>query len=427
VKLGRTLPIIALVYVIEGFPMGVHDLWPVYLREHGVSLTEIGLLSALGLAWSLKVFWSPLVDRFGDHRLWIGGSMAAMALALLWLASTDAHQISVYLWFALGMYCLASATQDIAIDAYSIGITNRGDEGPVTSVKAVAYRGGMLLATALLLLPRWIGWPGTFIVAATLSTAMAACVFATPRVEFFARAKGETGATAKRGAASTARTSFAGDAETTQSVAPNATRSAASKQELLPAMRRWLGAGQGVAVVAFVMLFRLGDLAMGPMLNTFWVDRGLSLEEIALVSKALGIGAFVLGAAAGGWVVARMGISWALWILGGFALLSNLGYATVAAFPEIGRPGIYAAALIESATSGLVSTAFLSYLMRICEREHAAVQYALLTAAYRVVGVPAASISGYLTDQLGYAAYFALTALLALPAFAVLPRAAKRI
>jgi PAT family beta-lactamase induction signal transducer AmpG len=208
---------------------------------------------------------------------------------------------------------------------------------------------------------------------------------------------------------------------------PGVRAPAHARQALVPAMRRWIGAGHGLAAIAFVMLFRLGDLAMGPMLNTFWVDRGLSLEEIALVSKALGIGAFVLGAAAGGWLVHRMGISRSLWILGGFALLSNLGYASVAAFPEIGRSGIYAAALIESATSGLVSTAFLSYLMRICEREHAAVQYALLTAAYRVMGVPAASVSGYLTDQLGYATYFALTALLALPAFAFLPRASRRI
>jgi PAT family beta-lactamase induction signal transducer AmpG len=122
-----------------------------------------------------------------------------------------------------------------------------------------------------------------------------------------------------------------------------------------------------------------------------------------------------------------MGIPQALWLLGAFALLSNLGFASAAAFPETGRSGIYAAALVESFSSGLVSTAFLSYLMRICEREHAAVQYALLTAAYRLVGVPAASVSGYLTDQLGYAVYFALTAVMALPAFLLLPRAAARI
>ncbi len=78
-NLRRTLPVIALVYVIEGFPMGVHELWPVYLRVHGASLTEIGLLAALGSAWTLKVFWSPLVDRFGQRRHWISGAQLAMA------------------------------------------------------------------------------------------------------------------------------------------------------------------------------------------------------------------------------------------------------------------------------------------------------------------------------------------------------------
>jgi PAT family beta-lactamase induction signal transducer AmpG len=89
--------------------------------------------------------------------------------------------------------------------------------------------------------------------------------------------------------------------------------------------------------------------------------------------------------------------------------------------------GVYAAALIESLCGGLASAAFLSYLMRICQREHAAVEYALLTAAYRLLGIPAASLSGFLAERLDYAVYFALTAAMALPALAFLPRAATRI
>jgi PAT family beta-lactamase induction signal transducer AmpG len=387
VNLRRKLSIIALVYVIEGFPMGVHDLWPIFLRRHGASLTEIGLLVGLSAAWALKVFWSPLVDRFGERRQWIAGALTVMSVSIICVGQSDASQISVWLWFAFGLYCLASATQDIAIDAYSINITDPGEEGPVNSVKAVAYRAGMVLATALLLLPRWIGWAATFTVAAALSALMAVSVFRAPRVAVPERAR----------------------------------------REFWPALRRWLGAGHGIAVFAFVMLFRIGDLAMGPMLGPFWVDRGFTDEEIALVSKALGIGAFVLGAAIGGWVVFRIGIRRSLWTLGALALLSNFGYSAVAAFPESGRVGVYAASLVESLCSGLVSAAFLSYLMRICQREHAAVQYALLTAAYRVLGVPVAAISGFLTERLDYAAYFALTALMALPAFAFLPRAASRI
>jgi PAT family beta-lactamase induction signal transducer AmpG len=387
VNLRRTLPIIALIYVIEGFPMGVHDLWPIYLRRHGASLTEIGLLSALGLAWTLKVLWSPLIDRFGERRQWVAGSMAVMAAAIFCISRSDAGSISAALWVAFWVYCLASATQDIAIDAYSIGITAHGEEGPVNSMKAIAYRVGMLLASALLFLPRWIGWPGTFTVAAVISAGMAAAVFAAPRVAV----------------------------------------PLPERRELWPALKRWLDGNHAIPMLVFVMLYRIGDLAMGPMLNAFWVDRGFSDEEIAVVSKALGIGAYMLGAVLGGWGVYRMGIARSLWIFGGLALLSNLSYATVAAFPEFGRTGVYTAALVESFCSGLASAAFLSFLMNICQREHAAVQYALLTAAYRVLGIPAATLSGYLTERLDYAAYFALTAVMALPAFAFLPRASTRI
>jgi PAT family beta-lactamase induction signal transducer AmpG len=387
VNLRRTLPIIALVYVIEGFPMGVHDLWPVYLRGNGASLAQIGLLAALGSAWTLKVLWSPLVDRFGEPRQWIAGSMAVMAIALVGISRSDPHSISTSLWIAFWVYCLASATQDIAIDGYSIGITEHGKEGPVNSMKATAYRGGMVVATALLFLPRWIGWPGTFAAAALISACMAVAVFAAPRITVPVR----------------------------------------ERRELWPALKRWFGESNSVAVIIFVMLYRVGDLAMGPMLSTFWVDHGFSYEEIGLVSKGLGIGAFILGAILGGWGVYRMGIARSLWAFGALALLSNLSYATVAAFPEFGRAGVYTAALIESFCSGLASAAFLSYLMNICQREHAAVQYALLTAAYRLPGIPAASMSGFLTERLDYAAYFALTAAMALPAFAFLPRAATRI
>ena len=180
-------------------------------------------------------------------------------------------------------------------------------------------------------------------------------------------------------------------------------------------------------MIAFVMLFRIGDMAMGPMLSAFWIDAGFSDEEIGLVSKALGIGFYVAGAVIGGWVVVRAGISRSLWWLGGLALVSNLVYAAVAAFPETGRAGVYTAALIESLCGGMVSTAFLSYLMRICQRENAAVQYALLTAAYALPGSLAGSFSGFITESVGYATYFAFTAALALPAFAVLPWATKRI
>jgi PAT family beta-lactamase induction signal transducer AmpG len=109
--------------------------------------------------------------------------------------------------------------------------------------------------------------------------------------------------------------------------------------------------------------------------------------------------------------------------MGAVALASNLGYAAAAGFPASGRLGVYGASMMESFTAGLAGAAFLSFLMRICEKEHAAVQYALLTAVYALSGSIIALPSGWLTERIGYAAYFALTAAIALPAFAFLPRA----
>jgi PAT family beta-lactamase induction signal transducer AmpG len=385
-RLAPKLWVIALVYVIEGFPMGVYQLWPVYFRRHDVSLAEIGALGGLLAAWSAKVLWSPLVDRFGERRQWIAGSCLAMGVCLLAIAASDPRPIGAALWAALALFCLASATQDVAIDAYTIGLVEPGEEGLATSVRITAYRVGMslLAGTALFFLPARIGWPATFGVAAALAWAMAASAFACPRVEVPLE----------------------------------------SRHAFWQPLRRWLGRRGVLAVLAFVLLYRVGDRAMAPMVLPLWVDRGFDEAEIGVVHGTLGMLATVAGAAAGGEVVSLLGIRRALFWLGGLALGSNLGYAAAAAHPEWGRFGMYGAALVESFCGGLASAAFLSYLMRICQKEHAAVQYALLTALYALTGSLVALPSGAVAERIGYAGYFALTAAYALPAFACLAGAA---
>jgi len=381
----RTLSIVGLLYVIEGFPMGIYaDVLPVFLRRHELSNTAIGLLSSLSIAWALKVLWSPLVDRYGERRRWITGALLAMSGCMIAVGADDPLALGGALWLAIGAFCVASATQDIAIDAYTIALVPRGEEGPVNSVRVIAYRVGLIASGgALLFLPRWIGWSGTFTVAAGLLAAMSLTVQVCPRLPVPA---------------------------------------AARREPLLPVLRRWLDRPGALPVLLFILLYRVGDRAMGPMVRPFWVDRGFADEEIGLVSNTLGVLATIAGAAVGGLVVARVGIARALLWLGALALASNLGYAA-AALPGMGRPPVYAASLIESVCSGLASVGFLSLLMRITQKEHAAVQYALLTAIYALSGSLVAAPSGWFVEQIGYAAYFALTALLALPAFAFLPAA----
>jgi len=387
VNLRKKLFIIAGVYVIEGFPMGIfRDLWPVYFRDHGISLAVIGAVSGLYLAWSLKLLWSPLIDRFGERRQWIAGALLAMAASLLLLPGLDLGEIDRLFWMVLIVFCVGSATQDIAIDAYTIGLVEHGEEGPANSVRIIAYRVGLIAAGGgLLLLPNQIGWTATFAVGAALMAMMAGGVFACPRVE----------------------------------VPPEARR------DVRGAFRSWKGRGSVGLVLCFVLLYRVGDLGMAPMLKPFWVDRGLSHQEMALISTTLGAIATMGGAVVGGWIVARLGIGRALIVVGILALASNLGYAGAAWLPESGRAGIYIASLVESFCSGLAAAGFLSFLMNICDRRHAAVQYATLTGLYALPGTFAGAASGVAVEWMGYGSYFALTAVLALPAFLFLPSARK--
>jgi PAT family beta-lactamase induction signal transducer AmpG len=190
---------------------------------------------------------------------------------------------------------------------------------------------------------------------------------------------------------------------------------------------RWISREGSIPLLLFVLLYRVGDIAMGPMLKAFWVDRGFTNAEIALWSVGMGVAAFVVGAAVGGWVVWKLGIGRALWLLGGLALLSNLAYAWAASLPATAgaslKTAVYGASIVESLCGGMASAAFMSFLMRVCQKEHAAVQYALLTAVYALPGWFVGMGSGWMTERLDYAAYFALTGAMALPAFAALPRA----
>jgi PAT family beta-lactamase induction signal transducer AmpG len=173
-------------------------------------------------------------------------------------------------------------------------------------------------------------------------------------------------------------------------------------------------------VLAFVMLYKLGDAAMGPMVKPFWLDRGLTVEEIGIVSTSFGVGASLLGSILGGIYTSRAGIFRALWVLGLVQALSNLGYAGAAA-SEAGRPAIYAASLLESFTGGLGTAAFLAFLMHICDKRQAATEYALLSSLFGLSRTLVTPVSGWTAESLGYASFFALTFFLALPAYALLP------
>ncbi|MDG2308781.1 MAG: MFS transporter [Candidatus Binatia bacterium] len=380
---GRKLWWVSVLYFAEGFPFGIAiDNLPVYFRVHGVSLADIGLMSLLGAPWTLKVFWAPLVDRYGERRHWIAASLASMAALLAVLPLLDPATPGFWTWGLLLLFTTASATQDIAIDAYTIGLLAPGEEGVANGVRVSAYRVALVASGGgLVIFAGTAGWPAVFWLASGLLLTMAVAAWFTPPV--VVAAKGEP-------------------------------------REWLAPLRDWLARPGAVAVLGFVLIYKLGDAAMAPMVKPFWLDRGLSVEEIGLVSTSIGVFASLAGAMLGGVYTSRAGMYRALWVLGFAQAASNLGYASVAA-ADGGRYAIYAASLLESFTGGLGTAAFLSFLMHICDKRQAATEYALLSALFGFTRSVAGGVSGFAAARLGYAEFFAVTFLLAMPAYALLP------
>jgi len=384
----RVLFWIAVLYFAEGLPFGIaYDVWPVFFRVHGVSLREIGLMSLLSLPWTWKLLWAPLVDRYGSRQHWITACLFVLGATTLAVLPQDASQPSFLMWSLLLLFTTASATQDIAIDAYAVDVSTPKTVGSINGTRVSAARVALFIGGGgFLILADYTGWSFLWVALAATFLALGLAAWASPRVAL----------------------------ESTE------------RQHVLAPVLRWLLRWQMVPVVLFVLLFKVGDSTLGRMVKPFWVDRGYSLTEIGAISVTLGTVLTILGALAGGWIVNRIGIFRSLLWLGLGQLVSNLGYVVVAAI-DLPRESIYAASVIESFTQGLGTAAFLSFLMNLCDKEHAATQYAILSALFALTRDVAGAFTGIGVESLGYALFFALTTALALPGLALLPLIRPRI
>src|SRR5437867_9022206 len=173
---------VSILYFAEGFPYGVfRDVWSVYFRTAGVSLKEIGLMDLLGLPWAIKPLWAPLVDRYGDRRRWIGSCLLVMAVLLAIHPLFDASSISIGFWLVLLLFTLASATQDIAIDAHTIAFLPKEEAGAANGIRVSAYRVAMIASGGgIVLAAEFFGWPAMWIAAGLIVGALALIVLRAP-------------------------------------------------------------------------------------------------------------------------------------------------------------------------------------------------------------------------------------------------------
>lgn len=460
---------IGILYFSEGFPLGVfYDVFPVHFRQQGVSLAGIGLLSLLGLTWTLKFLWAPAVDHYRHHRRWMFGADMLMGAILLIFAAHAGY--GPWVWLAIGTFTLLSATNDIAIDGFTIEMLDKRELGLANGLRIAFYRVGMLAAGFILICTDLLGWAGAYTVGAVIFLLAGFACLNAPRERDIQPVHGITLSGELKGllAQPPAFTgvvlfllgvlwlidhttewshaighfwwyAFAGAALLVLSgriYAHLANRAGASRALLAEgpmfgALLEMLQRPYIVPVILFILVFKLGDSAMGFMIKPFWVDSGFTATQIGLVSVNIGLGLSIAGGIAGGWFTDRAGIFRGLWVLGLLQAVSNLGYAWAASVipaVPVGSPVaanhemlMYFASAIESFTGGLGTAAFLAFLMAIVNKRHSATEYALLSSVFALSRSVSGWAGGYGAETMGYSDYFLLTFFLAFPAYLLLP------
>jgi PAT family beta-lactamase induction signal transducer AmpG len=467
---------VGVLYFAEGFPLGVFfELFPVHFRQQGVELRQIGALSLLGLAWTLKFLWAPAIDHFRHHRRWMAA--ADLGMGAVMVAFAMANGLPPWVWAAIAAFAVLSATNDVAIDGYTIELLDKQELGFANGIRIGLYRVGMLAAGGVLILVDIVGWNGAYLCAAGILVLCAAACLAAPREAPFTGERLPLRQELVQVAAnpwsfaivlgfvlgclwlidSVAQFSrntpwlwqaivvaalliwaavpplvravrAAGARTPAPSAQPDASEASGPLFGAVLELARRPGI---VPVIAFILTFKLADAAMGFMVKPFWVDSGFKATEIGLVSVNIGLVLSIAGGLAGGWYADRAGIFRALWVLGLAQALSNLGYAlaagsvphdpTGASLTAAHRAIVYAASGFESFTGGLGTAAFLAFLMSITDKRRAATEYALLSSVFALSRSVAGWAGGFGAEQMGFAGYFLFTFFLAFPAYCFLP------
>jgi len=417
-----------LAMLLLGFSAGlpfmlVFSTLSAWLREVGIERATIGMLSWVGIIYSIKFFWAPIVDRLevpllgrllGRRRSWMLLAQAGIAFGLFRLAHTDptAH-LGTMAALAL-LVAFSSATQDIAIDAWRIETAPQSMQGVMAAAYQLGYRIAIMVGSAGAL---WIaadfGWTAAY-------TAMAACVgvgvlttllVAEPQPSVSER----TIAQEQRVIAWLERRAHW----------PDFARQLGSwfvgavVCPLTDFLSRY-GTRLALLILAFIASYRLTDFTMGVMANPFYLDIGYTLKEIAAVAKGFGVVMSILGTVLGGVAVAKLGTVRSLALGSILVIGSNLLFVTLAWQPDPGIAGLAMVVSADNLAMGVAGTALIAYLSSLTSAAYTATQYALFSSMYALPGKLLMGTSGFVVDAIGYPWFFVYTSTLGLPALVLL-------
>jgi MFS transporter, PAT family, beta-lactamase induction signal transducer AmpG len=388
---GRML-VATLMGFVSGLPLlltgSVLQAW---MKEEGVDLGTIGLFALVGLPYTLKFLWAPLLDRFtlgalGRRRSWLLLFQVALIGALVWLSLSEPGADPLVLALAALLVTFFSASQDIVIDAYRRESLADEEQGLGASLYVNGYRVGMLLASGGgLILADQVGFERVYQVMAGFMLVGVVTTLLAPEP---------------------------GVAEGT----PTTLREA-----VVEPFVEYFQRPDALLMLAFILLYKIGDTMASHMTTPFYLDIGFSKTEIGAVVKLFGFWATVLGGLLGGLMVMRIGIHRALWLFGILQGVSTAGFAVLA---QVGAslPGLALVITFENLSGGMGTAAYIAYMASLTNRRFTATQYALLSSLMGIPRVIAAAPTGYVAEATGWTLFFVLCALIALPGLLLIRR-----
>lgn len=421
-----------------------------WLTVEGLDVRTIGFFALAGLPYTFKFVWAPLADRFeppllGRRRGWLFVTQLALAVSCFVMATLD-PRVSVY---AVGACAVAiaflSASQDIVFDAYRTDLLPDEERGAGAAVSVLGYRIAMLVSGgfALILADQWLGWPWMFRSMGMLFGALSLVTLWAPAVpKAAALASGVraelVGFVAMLGAGLAAfwllrqlpwqwlgSGRFASLAADTLMLvlacvaALHAARRAGFPSFLAP-WDAFFRRDRAVALLAMIVLYKLGDAFAGSLSTTFLIrGAGFTPTEVGAVNKVLGLAATIVGALLGGAWLAKRPLYASLMLFGVLQAVSNFGYWLLSIWPK--SYTLMATAIgFENLCGGMGTAAFVAFLMALTDRRFSAAQYALLSALAAVGRVYVGPVSGVYVDAFGWPSFFVFSVAAALPGLVLL-------
>lgn len=376
-------------YLAQGLPHGFFgQAMPALMREQGMDLTLIGLLSLVAIPWALKFLWAPWLDRYSlwrseYRRSWIlAMNYGAVALLLVVASQPLSFWIGdglVWMVVILLLVNACIASQDIATDALAVENINYHQRGLGNSVQVAGYRIGMVMAGGglVLALSHW-GWQATVLLLALL---LAAATLPLWRFQ-----------------------------------------PAAHQPATEPVIKQWqqLLKRPGIALwLLMVLAYKFGDAFGTQMVRPLLVDSGLSLQDLGWLMGTYGFTAGLVGALLGGWSVRYLGRQTALLAFLALEAVALLSYLGISGHAEPPWPQILLAVGLEHVAGGMATAALFTVMMDYCRASHEASDYALQSCLVIVASLVASALSGVSANHLGYDGHFALAAVLSM--LAVVP------